>query len=65
MTEDGGSSSCLVRLHGDLLKDEICFTGQVSSVVKGRRSVVEVDILSALTANEVLCPPIRVLQWVR
>lgn len=63
MIEAGGSSSCLaVRLHGDLLKDEICFTGDVSPVVKGHLSVVEVGILSTLTANSVLCLPIRVLQ---
>lgn len=65
MIEGGGSSSRLiVHLHGDLLKDEICFTGTVSPAVKGLLSVVEIGILSALIANSVLCLPIRVLQCV-
>lgn len=46
-----------------MLKDETCFTGEVSPLVKDLL-VVEVGILSALTANSVLCPPIRVLQCV-
>lgn len=63
MTESGGSSSCLVvHLHSDLLKDEICFTGEVFPAGKDLLSVVGVGILSAFTANSVLCPPIRVLQ---
>lgn len=43
MIEGGGSSSCLVVcLHGDLLKDEFCFTGKASPVDKGLVSIVEV-----------------------
>lgn len=65
MIECGGSSPCLiVSLHGDLLKNEICFIGEVSPEVKGLLSVVKVGILSALTANSMLFPPIRVLQCV-
>lgn len=65
MIEGGGNSSCLaVCFHGDLLKDEICFTGEVSPAVKGLLSVVEIHILCALTANSVLCLPVRVLQCV-
>lgn len=65
MIEGGGNSSCLaVCLHGDLLKDEIGFTGEVFPAVKGLLSVAEVDILCVPTANSMLCLPVRVSQCV-
>lgn len=65
MNEGRGSFPCLVVFfHSDLLKDEICFIGKMSPEVKGLLSVIKVGILSAFTANSVLCPSIRVLQCV-
>lgn len=64
MIEGGGSSCLVVCLHGDLLKDEICFTGKAPQWIKALSRLLRYSILSALTANSVLCQPVMVLQCV-
>lgn len=55
MIEGGGSSFCrAAHFHGDLPKDESCFTGEASPVGKGLLPAGEVGILSALKAVSLL-----------